>query len=105
VVLIVRKKALLHIGLCPQHRAIRQQAIVIGWAAALGGLGLAALGGWVFNSGWMIGLGIIVFFVAAFYGGLKGPVISAAKITKENVFVKGIGPDFLAGLPEWPGSA
>lgn len=39
---------------------------------------------------------------AAIYGGIKGPLISAAKITKEQVWVKGVAPAFLAELPEWP---
>jgi hypothetical protein len=104
VVLIVRKKAVLNIGLCANHRALRQQTILIGWIGALGGLALAGIGGIAFKSGWLIAVGIIVFLVAAIYGGVRGPMISAAKVTKENVWVKGVHRDFLAELPEWPGS-
>jgi GYF domain 2 len=104
VVLIVRKKAILNIGLCNIHRAKRQQAIIIGWSGTLGGLALACIGGIAFKSGWLVLVGIIVFLVAAIYGGVVGPIISAAKVTKENVWVKGVHRDFLAGLPEWPGS-
>ena len=101
VVLIVRKKAVLHVGLCAKHRAQRQQSLVIGWAGALGGLILAGVGA-AFSSGWMVLVGFIVFLGAAIYGGVRAPVISAAKITKENVWVKGVHRDFLAALPEWP---
>jgi hypothetical protein len=104
VVLIVRKKAVLRIGLCAKHRTQRQHAVTIGWSGALGGLALAGIGGIAFKSGWLALVGIIVFLVAAIYGGVRGPVISAAKITKENAWVKGVHHDFLADLPEWPGS-
>jgi hypothetical protein len=104
VVLIVRKKAVLHIGLCGEHRVQRQQAIIIGWSGGLGGLALAGIGGIAFKSGWLVLVGIIVFLTALIYGGLKAPMISAAKVTKENVWVKGVHRDFLADLPEWPNS-
>ena len=102
VVLIVRKKAVLNIGLCTKHRAQRQQAITIGWAGFFGGLVLAIGGGMAFKSGWFVLAGILIIFGAGIYGGLKAPMISATKITKENVWVKGVHRDFLAGLPEWP---
>ena len=104
VVLIVRKKAVLHISLCDKHRTKRQQAIIIGWSGALGGLALACIGGIAFKSGWPVFVGIIVSLAATIYGGLVGPMISAAKVTKENVWVKGVHRDFLADLPEWPNS-
>jgi len=103
VVLIVRKKAVLHVGLCTDHRAQRRQALLIGWIGTLGGLALAIIGGAAFNSGWLVLIGIVVLLGALIYGGVKGPVISAAKVTKENVWVKGVHNDFLAELPEWPG--
>lgn len=104
VVMIVRKKAVLHVGLCAEHLAQRKRAILIGWAGTLGGLALAMIGGIVFSSGWPVLIGFLVLITAAIYGGVKAPIISAAKITKENVWVKGVHEDFLAELPEWIGS-
>lgn len=102
VILIVRKKAVLHVGLCAEHRVVRRRAVLIGWIGSIGGLALIALDGTVFNSGWLALIGGLVFLGSVIYGGIKGPVISAAKITKEQVWVKGVAPSFLAELPEWP---
>lgn len=104
VILIVRKKAVLHVGLCAAHRAQRKQAIIIGWSGALGGLALAIIAGAVWESPWLTVAGVLVFLTAAIYAGIKAPMISAAKITKENVYVKGVHRDFLADLPDWPGA-
>ncbi|MDB6023557.1 MAG: hypothetical protein JWQ04_3414 [Pedosphaera sp.] len=105
VVLIVRKKAVLHVGLCGLHRAQRKQTILIGWLGALGGL-TVGLGAFAFSSTWAAVFGVtgfLVFIASAIYGALKGPMVSAAKVTKENVWLKGVHRDFMANLPEWPG--
>lgn len=103
VAMTVRKKAVLHIGLCEQHRAARKQAILIGWIGSLAGLALALFGGAAFNSGWPVLIGFLMFFGFLIYGLIKAPMVSAAKITKENVWLKGVHGDFLAGLPQWTG--
>ncbi len=102
VVLIVRKKAVLHVGVCAKHRAQRKLALLIGWIGTLGGIALAIVGGVTFESGWAVLAGILLFIGAAIYSGLRAPMGSAAKITKENVWVRGVHRDFLADLPEWP---
>jgi hypothetical protein len=102
VALSVRKKALLHIGLCEQHRAKRKQTILISVIGTLAGVAMGFAGG-AFDSGWLIFLGFLMFFGFLIYGLLKAQVVSAAKITKENVWLKGVHQDFMTGLPEWPG--
>jgi hypothetical protein len=102
VAMAVRKKAVLHVGLCEQHRAQRKQTILISLVGTLAGLALGFVGG-AFDSGWVIFIGIVMFLGFLFYGLLKAPMVSSAKITKENVWLKGVHPDFLAGFPEWPG--
>jgi len=99
-----QKKAKLRIGICPQHRAQRIQAIVIGWAGTIGGLVLMVRGATVFNSGWIELAGFILFVGCAIYGGVKGPVISATMTKDEFVFVNGVCSSFLADLPDWPHS-
>ena len=106
VVLIVRKKAILHVGLCEKHRAVRKQTILIGWIGGLGGLilGIGALG---LNSSLKAPLsvtGFLVFLITAIYAGLRAPMVSPAKITKENVWLNGVGKAFLAEYPEWRGN-
>jgi DNA-directed RNA polymerase subunit RPC12/RpoP len=103
VVMIVRKKAILNVGVCETHRAVRRRAIVIGWIGGLGGPALAIGGGIALQSWWPVLFGTLVFFAAIIYAAVKAPMVSAAKITGENVWLKGVHRDFLAGLPEWPG--
>ena len=104
VALIVRKKAVLHVGLCDRHRAQRRQAIIIGCSGTLAGLAIAVIGGAAFSSGWLAFAGVMIFLVTAIYGGLIAPMVSAAKISGENVWIKGVHRDFLADLPEWSDS-
>jgi len=49
-------------------------------------------------------LGIVLLLGGAIYGGVTGARISAARITKENVWLKGVNQEFLADLPEWTAS-
>ncbi len=102
VAVCVRKKAIVHIGLCERHRVGRKRGIVVCWVGVLGGLGMI-IGGGMNNSGLVILPGIILLLVGIIYGAVTGARISAAKITKENVWIKGVNKDLLAELPEWTG--
>ncbi len=104
VVMIVRKKAVLNIGLCAAHRAQRKQTILISSVGALGGLAVAIIGGVALQSGWPVFIGVLALLGFGIYGGVKAPMVAATKITKDNVWLKGVGPEFLADLPEWPGA-
>jgi GYF domain 2 len=103
VVLIVRKKAVVHIGLCHKHRARRKQGMIIGWSSFLGGVVALVIAG-VLSSGWIAFGGVLVLLAGSIYGVILARTVSATKITKENVWVAGVHRDFLADLPEWPGS-
>lgn len=103
VILIVRKKAILHVGLCEQHRAHRKTALIIGWVGLLGGL-IVLISGVVWQSGLAALLGALLLLGGGIYGAVRGTIITAAKIDKTNVWVKGVHQDFLAQLPEWLGS-
>jgi hypothetical protein len=102
VALIVRKKAQLDIGLCEAHRRQRTLFLAISWGAAVIGIALiiAAVAGY---GGMLAVLGIILLLGAAVCGAVKVAIVSAAKIDKEFVWVKGAGKPFLAQLPEWTG--
>jgi len=99
VVLIVRKKAVLHIGLCEVHRQQRQLAIIACSVGMLGGIAMM-IGGGVESSGWLAIAGVLIFLTGIVWGILKGRTIAATKIDKENVWVSGVGPEFLNELPE-----
>jgi hypothetical protein len=53
-------------------------------------------------SGWLVLGSVVVFFGGAIWGVVKGRVIYATKIDKQNVQAGGAGKEFLAGLPELP---
>jgi hypothetical protein len=101
VAFIVRKKALVHIGLCEKHRTQRKWAIIVACIGFVLGIGLLVLG-LSQESGWAIFASVILMIAALVVGGAKGGVVSAAKIDKEFVWVKGANETFLAEFPEWP---
>ena len=103
VVLIVRKKATLHIGVCEKHRAQRKQDLIIGWSGALGGIGMLIASA-VAQSGWLAFAGFVVMLFGLIWGGIRAPLVTASKITKENVWIRGAKREFLDTLPEWPGA-
>jgi hypothetical protein len=99
VVMIVRKKAILHIGLCAQHRKQRVQAIIACLVGLFGGAAMI-IGGAVMRSGWLALAGVVIFLTGAVWGALKGTTLTAVKIDKEFVWLSGAGKSFLAELPE-----
>lgn len=102
VYLIVRKKAIVHIGLCEQHRSRRKLGITILLSSV--GLGLVLLicaAG--FGSGWLAAIGVVVLLGGAITGGIMARTVTPTKIDKEYVWLSGVNRDFMADLPEWGG--
>jgi hypothetical protein len=102
VALCVRKKALIHIGLCERHRKQRGYVIAGSWLAVLGGL-VMLIAGLSNSSGSLAVTGVVLLLGGAIFGAIRGPMVSAAKIEKDFVWVRGPGQAFLAELPEWTG--
>jgi DNA-directed RNA polymerase subunit RPC12/RpoP len=102
IAICVRKKAIVHIGLCDQHRVRRKWGIVVCCSGVLIGF-VMLIGGAVQGSGIVAVLGFLLLVGAAIYGALTGARISPARITKDNVWLKGVNSDYLAELPEWSG--
>ncbi|HTV42258.1 MAG TPA: DUF4339 domain-containing protein [Candidatus Sulfotelmatobacter sp.] len=102
VYLIVRKKAVVHIGLCEQHRWKRKIGGIIAGSSV--GLGIALLGcAAAFNSGPFLAAGLVVLFGGTVTGGLMARTIAPTKIEKEYVWLAGVHRDFIANFPEWNG--
>ena len=102
VYLIVRKKAVVQIGLCERHLVQRKRGLAIGWGSVALGVVLICLAA-VFNSGWWVLIGILVMLIGAITGGVMARTVTATKIDKEYVWMTGVHPDFLANLPHWGG--
>lgn len=102
VYLIVRKKAVVHIGLCDAHRTKRKLGIAIAWSSFALGL-LMFIGGIGFSYGWVCGCGFLLLLAGPITGVLMARTVAATKIDKEYVWLSGCHKDFLANLPEWSG--
>jgi hypothetical protein len=99
VSLIVRKKAVLHIGLCEAHRKQRSLGIILCTAGVLGGIALI-IGGAVAESGWVALVGVAAFLFGVIWGIVKARTVAATKIENDIVWVSGVCPAFLNDLPE-----
>jgi hypothetical protein len=103
VAAIVRRKAIVHLHLCPRHRFLRTAAIVARWAA----VPLAFI--WVLLTGsliprWIMPVGLVLFFCLLIIGIFMSRTLRASMIEKDKtVFLKGLGRPFIASLPPWKG--
>ena len=52
---------------------------------------------------WMLCLGVLSVLGGLLYGLNASTLVTGKRITNDFFWLKGIHPDFLAGLPEWPG--
>jgi MFS family permease len=109
VALVLRKKADVQLGLCPQHAAARTKKLLVAWGIAGLGLGIIVLSIAMMNDalgrewrdfgGLGIVLAIITFIVAAVVGGGAAGVLKPKKITDTHAWFGGAGREFLAKLP------
>lgn len=106
---ILSKRATIHIGLSDAWFAKRRTRIVIAWLLSLGGFGALVSGIVLMNNIQMQNTapllmfgGFIAFIVGIIYGLVAGRLVTPDKITDHHVWLKGVHPEFLAGLPEWP---
>ena len=111
IALIMTKRATIYIGLSDEWFAIRKQKIARAWGISLLsialGIGMIALaaasprsaGAFVCITGIVA---LVFFFVGLCYGNFGARMVYPARITTDFVYLKGVHPDFLARLPEWP---
>ena len=102
VAMAVRKRAIIMIGLCAEHRSQRARAILIAWLlAVLGGCG--AFYGIVNDGMAYVGAGLLAVLVAMILGLVRGPVVQAKKIDGGHAYISGVCRKYLEQLPEWTG--
>ena len=99
VAIFVRRRAILHVGLCEKHARRRFRAIWAGWGLALSGCALIVVGA-IQSSPWSF-LGILLLLGGLLYGVGVSQVTTARKIDRETVIVRGVCADYLVGLPDW----
>jgi len=101
VATIIGKRALVEVPLCVEHRRIRMRDLLVTWLLivfCLGAFGYAI----VASSGWWALVGLSLLFAAAIYGGLRTTIVGPKRIDDQFVWLKGVGPEFLAPFPEFP---
>jgi hypothetical protein len=107
VALIVRHTAKIEIGLCERHRSKRRRAIAMSWLLAVGGIAAIIFGGILSErpgpTPWFVPTlllgGIFAFLGGLIYAAVVVPPVAPHKIDKEYVWLKKVGPDFLATFP------
>ncbi|MGE8287888.1 MAG: hypothetical protein ACN6RG_08015 [Stenotrophomonas sp.] len=97
VALIVRKPASHQVGLCARHQGQRRNFILMAWLSLV-----PLIGGFMFERGGMILLGVLLFLVMLFWGLLGMRVLKPKKITPELAVYAGVSPRLLASLPRYP---
>jgi len=97
--LIARKKAQVAPGLCARHQKRRRVFLAIGWGGFVLGLALLFIGIAENEFAWsMTGIATILL---AFIAGIVGArIVFPARITQEQVRLRGCGKDFLDSLPQ-----
>ena len=104
--LALAKRATIYIGLRPEWFARRRGAIDIGWGLVLLSVALVAVGIVNFDqygeAGWLILMGVVLFFAGALYGLLASRMVSPQRISDDYIWLKGVHPEFLVDLPHWP---
>ena len=98
--LIVRKTAAVGVGLCEAHWVRRRRALTLGWVAGLAGLGLL-ITGLTAEAVWLVIVGVCTLIAGLVAGVVASQTVAPARIDAELVWLKNVGPDFLAEFPDW----
>jgi len=98
VAMIVRKRAIVEVGLCPAHRQRRYLAVVLGILALCGGLGGCLA--YASESEAAVYLGLILAVAGVVIAGFGSQVVTASQIDDNYVRLKGAGADYLSPLPD-----
>jgi hypothetical protein len=108
VALVIRKHAVIQIGLSKEWFGRRRRAIAVGWLLAVAGIAIV-VGSSCFlddrlHPSLALGIpaGFFLFITGAIYGVLASRMVATTRITDEYIWLKGICPEFLLGLPPWP---
>ena len=101
VALCVRWTAKIAAPFCPRHRAQRRNAILFGWLGALAGIGLIIFGVSSPDYAVSILVGVGLFLLSLIFGVVFSQLLVPKRIDANFIWLKKVGPKFLADLPEW----
>ena len=102
VALIVRKSAVVWVGLCPRHRGARNRGRLWGSLVLVVGLFCLPAAAVVDSGGAYLGWGGLILIVTAAVMGTLGSVgLRPERIDDQFVRLKGASSDFLSALPNF----
>lgn len=100
VAMVVRKTAVVRVGLCKEHFESRKLSMII--TVLLAFVGMLSVGAAVQLETPILGvIGFGLVIAAAVYGTTTIRVIAPTKIDEHFVWIKGVNVDFLQEFPEW----
>jgi hypothetical protein len=87
-----------------RNRALWTAAAITAVSLAVAGYGVTLIGQGGLDI-WVLPLAVLATLGGLAYGLNASTLLTAKRITDEYVWLRGVHPDFLAELPEWPGEA
>lgn len=104
VALVVRKTAIVTVGLCEEHSSARRQNIWITCLLVFLSVASFALA-MLMEEGLLAAGGSAFLLAAAIYGGVTLRIVAPTKIDNYFVWMKGVNQNYLQQFPEWHGQA
>jgi len=103
VALIIRKTAVIRVGLCDRHRGRRRMWIALAWSLVLLAIVVPVV---MSSAGWneplmFVGLIPPLLLAAALIGIFGARVVYAKRIDDHHAWIGGVCPAYLAALPSW----
>lgn len=97
---VLKKKAVIDVGLCARHRALRRRDLAIAWALAILSVAAFVVGCAGLDSnanGLVLGLplGLVLLLAAGVWSILRCSVIRPQKIDDRQAWLRGVGREFL----------
>jgi hypothetical protein len=107
LVQVLSQRATISIGLSEEWFKRRRMRMLVAWLIGLGGvavffLSFVLLAQQINEAGWLILVGVAIFFGALIYGQYATRLVHPAKIDEMYIYLKGVHPSVLAMFPEWP---
>ena len=106
VAIIVRKKAVVYVGVTERTLQARRKAILWGWVSGIAGFILFVFAASLQSESAMLGL--LLLGAALILGGLivgtaKATLVRVERIEDEYIWIRGVTREYLARLPQWKG--
>lgn len=103
VAMVVRKTAIVNVGLCAEHRESRRLSIILTLLLALvAAVSSVAAVQFEMPVLFLFSLGLVL--AATIYGIVTLRVVAPTKIDEHLVWLKGVNADYLQEFPEWHGA-